>query len=259
VWISASTLVNKPVLIPVGIGAMAPSIMGIIFTYISKDKEGIKDFWRRVINFRLITGKWYAAILLIYPLAMALAVGLDIGFGGTPPSFYGASQTLTHPLVLLGFIVTMIIGGPLAEELGWRGYALEHLQTKWNALVASLILGFIQLLWHIPLFFIQGTSQASEGLGSVIFLMLCVQAFEHAVIFNWIFNNTNGSILSVILVHFIYNFTFTLLAQIGNALSARLELFFTITLGVVTIFIVMFWGPKTFTRERAREFLKKLA
>ncbi len=43
----------------------------------------------------------------------------------------------------------MLILGPLSEEIGWRGYALERLQTKWNALVSGLIVG---LVWGLSAF-----------------------------------------------------------------------------------------------------------
>lgn len=44
--------------------------------------------------------------------------------------------------------------GPLSEELGWRGCALDALQTKWGALASSLVVGFFWSVWHVPLFFI---------------------------------------------------------------------------------------------------------
>lgn len=57
--------------------------------------------------------------------------------------------------------------GPAPEELGWRGYALDGLQARMNALFASLILGVVWSLWHLPLFFIKGTWQAEQvGLGT---------------------------------------------------------------------------------------------
>jgi membrane protease YdiL (CAAX protease family) len=45
----------------------------------------------------------------------------------------------------------LLLLGPLAEELCWRGYALDALQEKWGALVSSLVLGFFWPLWHLPL------------------------------------------------------------------------------------------------------------
>ncbi len=67
---------------------------------------------------------------------------------------FDASLFLRRLMLLL----PLLILGPLSEELGW-GYALDRLQTRWDALTSSLILGVIWSLWHLPLFYIVGTSQ----------------------------------------------------------------------------------------------------
>jgi membrane protease YdiL (CAAX protease family) len=43
------------------------------------------------------------------------------------------------------YLLPLLILGPLSEELDWRGYALGRLQTSWNALVSSLIVGFLAI------------------------------------------------------------------------------------------------------------------
>lgn len=55
-----------------------------------------------------------------------------------------------------------MLAGPIPEELGWHGYALAGLQVRFSALWASLVLGVIWALWHVPLYFIEGTYQAEE-------------------------------------------------------------------------------------------------
>lgn len=49
------------------------------------------------------------------------------------------------------FSITLLYGGPLGEELGWRGFALPYLQKRHSPLRASIILGFFWGLWHAPL------------------------------------------------------------------------------------------------------------
>ena len=66
-------------------------------------------------------------------------------------------------LAQLGSFLPLLIIGPLSEEIGWRGYALERLQTRWNALTSSLIVGLVWALWHLPLFMMVGTSQYEFG------------------------------------------------------------------------------------------------
>ncbi|WP_256253107.1 CPBP family intramembrane glutamic endopeptidase [Paenibacillus sp. UNC496MF] len=55
------------------------------------------------------------------------------------------------------FLLGSLLGGPFGEEPGWRGYALPKLQEKYRILGASLILGVLWTMWHLPFFFIQGT------------------------------------------------------------------------------------------------------
>jgi uncharacterized protein len=80
------------------------------------------------------------------------------------------------------------------EEPGWRGYALPRLQTGRSALFASLILGVFVVVWHLPLFLV-GEIQWSD----IVFIMGFV------IVFNWVFNNANGSVLILMLMHAMNN------------------------------------------------------
>lgn len=71
--------------------------------------------------------------------------------------------------VALGLVFFTFWFGPLPEELGWRGFALDRLQRRTTALRASLILGTLWALWHLPLFYMPGTYQAGLGAGTARF------------------------------------------------------------------------------------------
>jgi membrane protease YdiL (CAAX protease family) len=235
------------------LGAFSPSLVGIFMTYRRTDKAGRRDFWKRVIEFRRIGLGWYAVIFLLFPVIMALTFFLESLFGEGVPSLAGALQTLTQPSALLVFILSMLIGGPLAEELGWRGFALGLMQEKWTALRASLVLGGIHAAWHLPLFFMQGTSQGEMGIGTLLFWLWVVQVVAGSIFFTWTYNNNRRSILSAILIHFMSNATFTLIAQLGNALPLRTELIRTaITVSFAAV-IVMIWGYRTMTLKSGEE------
>lgn len=230
------------------IGAFSPSIIGILLHHRNTEQASRTDFWRRIIKFRRITPKWYVVILLIFPTIMALTFFVETILGGEIPSLEGVIQILTNPISLLVFIISMLIGGPLAEELGWRGYALDHMLARQTALRASLVLGGIHAAWHLPLFFTKGTSQESMGFVTPLFCLWVIQVVAGSVIYTWVYNNNNNSILSAILIHFMLNSTATIITQVGNALPIRMEIIRTIFMVVLVAIIVRFWGSKTLIR-----------
>ena len=151
------------------------------------------------------------------------------------------TATLTAPLALLGFIGVMIVGGPLAEELGWRGYALDRLQAGASPIAASIHLGAVWALWHTPLFFMPETSQGAMGFGTEAFWLWVAQVLALAVIYTWVYNNTGRSILAAIVLHFMGNSTFTLLAGLGGKLPRSFEIASTALHVAVACGIAIAW------------------
>ena len=228
------------------LGGFGPSIAGIIMTYRTQDREGRRDFWKRSINFKQIGAAWYAVILLIFPLVYGLAILLDMLLGGTPPGVEAIAQIAAQPASLIIMLLMTLIMGPLAEEFGWRGFALDQLQFRWTALLSSLILGVFWWAWHLPLFFMEGMLQNEWGMGSVAFWAYIVILFSLSVIITWIFNNTRRSILAAILLHFMFNSTLNVLSP----LSDRASLFATGILVLAAVIVVIVWGSKTLIRTQ---------
>jgi membrane protease YdiL (CAAX protease family) len=104
-------------------------------------------------------------------------------------------------LYLLGFVLTMLLGGPLLEEIGWRGFALPRLERRHNPLAAALILGILWALWHLPQFLVPTwtASSGGGGLSGIVLFVLAAAAFS--IVLSWVFNNTRASLLLVVLVH----------------------------------------------------------
>jgi membrane protease YdiL (CAAX protease family) len=117
------------------------------------------------------------------------------------------------------------------------------MQNGRNAIVASLSLGLIWGLWHLPLFFIEGTVQEAIPLWQFI-----LQQMVLAVLYTWLYNNTSGSLLASILFH-----TF------GNASAALLPQYFATDLGrwinfalllVTTVVIGQVWGWRSLNKNK---------
>jgi membrane protease YdiL (CAAX protease family) len=234
-------------LLLVVLGASVPSLMGIVFTYLTQDRTGRRDFWVRVIDIRRIGWPWLAVIFLVLPVLNAVANLVYTFLGGTPPSLADLGKTLANPGLMLQLILANLIISGFSEELGWRGYALDRLQQRWGALAASLILGLVHGLWHIPLFFIPGITQGEMGLFSLGALVFLAGTVAGAVVFTWVYNNTQRSILAAILIHFMVNLCLDLLVGLQGALPTRYSVVYTGVLILLDVLIVAGWGASTLT------------
>jgi membrane protease YdiL (CAAX protease family) len=144
--------------------------------------------------------------------AQGWALALD---AGQPKSFAS----------ILGVVFFTFWFGPLPEEVGWRGFALDRLQCRMSALTSSLLLGTIWALWHLPLFYIPGTYQYEVGLGTIRFWIFLVHFLPLSVLMTWIYNNTRRSTSSAVLVHFSGNLCVALLPTTDRIAAFELMVF----------------------------------
>jgi len=217
------------------LGLCGPAIAGIGLTYLTQDKMGRRDYWQRVIDPRRISIRWYLVIFLVFPAISVLAALLDAISGGSGATWGGAVEQLT----IIPTLITLFFPA-FMEELGWRGYVLDRLQSRWSALVSGLILGILWAFWHTPLFFFKDSIQYKMGFGSLGFWTFMVGTVCVAIYLTWIFNNTYRSTLSAILWHALANgwaALFTLTGQASN--------YSTVLWLVAAIVIAKIWGAKT--------------
>ncbi len=229
-------------------GLLGPMVGGIGFAYVTLSRAGWREYWWRIVDPRRIGPAWYLFIFLFAPILYAIAVLSDVALHG--PSALGlVSQRmtpfLTAPTTIAPFLLGVFIYGPIPEELGWRGYALDRLQARWNAVVSSLILGAIWAVWHVPLFFIKGTLFYREGAGSAWFWLFMAVVIATAAIYTWMFNNTRRSTLAAILFHFMSNLT----AGLANA-TAGTNLYSSLLWIVAAIAVVAVRGARLTPPDR---------
>jgi membrane protease YdiL (CAAX protease family) len=225
------------------LGAFGPTLAAVLMVQTSWSVRGKQKFWKRVFDIRLIGRKWLLLIFLIFPVILAVGYFILFLIGKEIPDFSSYFSGLENFEAVVLFLVFMLLGGPLAEELGWRGFLLDPLQEKWGSLKASLIVGFFWLIWHLPLFFIAGTSQSQKGFG-FSFWSWSLQIMVLSVIFTWIHNHTKKSILAAVLLHFMANFFYPL------NLDAQGEIIFAIVRILIILPILISWsGQSRFTSK----------
>jgi membrane protease YdiL (CAAX protease family) len=231
-------------------GGVMPLAVAAGLTHLKHNRPFQRDFWRRIIDFRRISLGWYAVIFLYTPAKSGLAALIDILLGGGGIAPEALTRFTEQPLLIVPTLFFWLLFGPVPEEPGWRGYALDGLQARWSSLSASFIVGMAWSLWHVPLFFIEGTWQAEEvGLGTQRFWFYMSTIVIEAVLYTWIYNNTNRSTLSAILFHFGGNAFGELFT-----LSERAEVYNFIAAVVAVVLVVIIWGPRTLRREKGATF-----
>jgi len=228
--------------LPFLIGAAGPSLMGFAISAICGGEEEALALWNRIRIWRVGLA-WYL-VALFFPAVIALsAIGLSAVLSSTTPDFsLLAKQWFLIPFALL---FSMVLGGPLEEEFGWRGFALVQLQKRHTALTASLVIGIMWGLWHLPAFLIPWSSQ--HNLPVIVFLLHDIAL---SVIFTWIFNNTSGSVLLVMLAHAAFNLSITILPVLPSTAGSELPLL--IAVGLLYLFaliVLVVFRPKTLMRK----------
>ena len=163
-----------------------PLLAALIVLAIIGGWSAVWQFLKRIVQWR-VGLRWYALVLLLPPAITIGAVALALRFGSTwEPNFPGGSEFAARFVFILLFI-------GLGEEPAWRGFALPRLMAGRSALAASLVLGALHILWHLPLLGIE------YDLGNIVPWMVSVLSF--AIIVTWIYLHTDGSLLLPMLFH----------------------------------------------------------
>ena len=167
--------------------------------------------------------------------------------------------------MIVYLVIFGLFSGPISEEGGWRGFMLPRLESKYNAFLSSLILGVIWYAWHIPLYFIEETSQWQTlqfGLVSAIISesIYFVLVMSISQILTWLYNNTQGSLIITILAHFCFNFGSALVKNsILGLLSNTVHSIVGGILGVsYLVFIFSVFGYKRLSRKPIEELPFKI-
>lgn len=218
------------------LGGCAPSLVAIFFVWRTFNKEQRHDFWSRVINPRRIKPFWWVISLVAIPAVMGLAVWLNASLFHVLPGMEIFIKLKTQLSEIPVFVIMMLIGGPLAEELGWRGLLLDAFQKKWSPAISTIILFLIWWIWHLPLFFIPGTSHSDWGLFTNMFWLFAMNVFLLTILMTLAYNANKRSVLVTILIHFSYNVTLSLLTPYSTQTFAFITTFLALlVIGIIFI------------------------
>ena len=210
-----------------------PLIAAVIVSLLAGGRRELWDLLSQLLHWR-VHPIWYA-IALLGPFVMAGAAGALAAASGAPMRRSGAYTDVAA--VGYTFLSMMIIVG-LFEEVGWRGFALPRLQRRLDAIWASLVLGVLWALWHLPELISDPTRQRPP-------LQFVVWVLALSVIFTWLYNSTNGSLPIVIICHAAIDTAGRyMLPEFANG-SYQVVWWFMVGLYVViAVIVVLVAGPK---------------
>lgn len=213
-------------------GLMVPFLISLVMILTSKNSDLKKDFVNRLINLRLIQPKMLPVIFLIMPLAVLASILLSLPFGGSISQFqFAEGFSFSTGLVPVLLILVLAAG---FEELGWRGYAFDSLQSRYTFFTASIIFSILWSLWHFPLIFVNNSYQYEIFHENIWFgVNFFVSIIPMGVIISWICIKNRKSIIAAILFHFIINISQEMLEM--TQITKCIE---TVVLTVVVVAII---------------------
>ena len=224
------------------LSANVVSVVAIVLTAIVLGRGALRKLLGRLLIWR-VNPFWYLVVVL-GPVALAGGVvGLNTLMGGP-------ALSLDIPLLGAAFFLAFSIvpGSALGEEIGWRGYALPRLQTGRSALSASLILGPIWALWHLPLWL-----TGAPGRTPILYAAFVVSVIALSVILTWVYNSTGGSLLLVVLLHATANLPLTLLLEPLGSRAMVPFMFYVALMVVAAIVVVIVAGHANLSRKRRKQ------
>jgi membrane protease YdiL (CAAX protease family) len=188
--------------------AMAgPALAAFVVSRMVEGKEGTRELRRRILRWR-VGVQWYLIAIFGVPLVYFVAASIVLGMAPLDALIEQWPLIFTSYLpkvVMVFFIVS------LWEEIGWMGFALPRLQDRYGPLMASVVVGVLWALWHLPAYF--GSTQVVEekvglaDLDRLLYLLplLMLLAISTRIVMTWLFNSAMGSLVIVTLFHAAFN------------------------------------------------------
>jgi CAAX protease family protein len=199
--ISSSTRYMPLVTTGLVVSSCSPTLAALVVTGFTRGAAGIRSVTRQVRRWR-VSPLWYA-IALIGPTVLLLAAEVVSAIGRGAPLHSMVLQSFSGP----GGLPFVIFGSLLAEEPGWRGFAQPRLQTRYDALTASILIGLLWSTWHLWYVILPG---GFSNVTRTDAIATYIRLTSTAVIYAWMYNSTKGSLLIVMLAHLGHNLAVSL-------------------------------------------------
>lgn len=170
-------------------GTIAPALVAVALTAWAEGRGGVRSLLSRILLWR-VGARWYVFALSFMAAAKAAAALLHYLVDGTWPPFNAGA------VLALLFVVWISMWIQAGEEVGWRGYALPRLSAAMGLGWASVVLGLVWAVWHLPLFLLPGIETTGQSFPVYVLYVVAL-----SVAMTWLYWKTGGSLLLVMLMH----------------------------------------------------------
>ncbi len=178
-----------------------PAVAAIIVAAFYQGRAGLKRLWLTVTRWRVPW--WLYALAFVGPM---IAAGLVVSIGVMKGSLKRNPEPISIVHFSLVFFAMAVLDGPLGEEVGWRGVLLPQLLRKMGPIAASIAVGSVWWLWHVPLYLADGRISTTGD-----WIDFLIDTLALSMIFTWFFLRSGCSTLLTIILHNASNYSIYLL------------------------------------------------
>jgi len=192
--IAGALSIDVPVGLVVFLGGPGP-LLGALFVLRRSAPSYRSGFLGRIVDPRRVPGAWWLATAAVAVLPALVGYLVSAAAGRAPAADLALSAGA------IAFAVGFALAAGIVEEPGWRGAGHDVLQSRLKPAVGAVIVGALWMLWHLPLFFLEGTYQHALGFLTARFWAFNLSLALLSVLYAWVCNGSGGSILIAVLAH----------------------------------------------------------
>lgn len=186
------------------LGLIAPAITAIITVFTSNCKALKQDLKRKIIGFYRIKPFNIFLAVLVFVVIIVLSIFISTFFGGSWKQF-SFTEDFSFSVGGTSALLTILLAA-IIEEVGWRGYGEDAIASYFSWFTESIVFGFVWALWHLPLFWIEGTYHYGlKELGIGYMLNFLISVVPLGFLTTWVYVKNNRSMLACIIFHLFVN------------------------------------------------------
>lgn len=192
------------------LGLAGPALAGLALIAMQGGKAALGQLIMRLAQWRF-NPIWYFFILLYMPVLLLAALGVSFVINGRLPVLANLDEWTALPIL---FAQVIFVGGPLMDELGWRGFFQPALEKQFGKLYAGLLTALTACLWLIPFFAVNHLPVLEGALLTFGIQMLCA----------FVYDRSRGSLLPTVLLQGVVRATLLFFPFLPGAVESRLPL-----------------------------------